>query len=85
MFSFEDPKGARGSVVDWVTMLQARRSQVWFPMLSLDFFDLPNPSSCTMVLGLTQPLTEISTRNLPGDKGRPALKADNLTAIESIV
>jgi hypothetical protein len=26
-------------------------------------------------------LTEMSTRNLPGGKGRPALKADNLTAI----
>jgi hypothetical protein len=31
-----------------------------------------------MALGLTQPLTEMSTRNLPG---RPARKADNLTAI----
>jgi hypothetical protein len=39
-----------------------------------------------MALGSTQPLTEMSTRNLPGDKGRPAHKADNLTAIcESIV
>jgi hypothetical protein len=27
------------------------------------------------------PLTEMSTRNLPGGKGRPARKADNLTAI----
>jgi hypothetical protein len=34
-----------------------------------------------MALGLTQPLTEISTRNLPGGKGRLARKADNLTAI----
>jgi hypothetical protein len=32
-------------------------------------------------LGSTQPLTEMSTRNLPGDKRRPARKADNLTAI----
>jgi hypothetical protein len=32
-----------------------------------------------MALGLTQPL--MSTRNLPGGKGRPALKAENLTAI----
>jgi hypothetical protein len=39
-----------------------------------------------MVLGLTQPLIEMSTRNLPGGKGRPTRKADNLTAIcESIV
>jgi hypothetical protein len=34
-----------------------------------------------MVLELTQPITETSTRNLPGGKGRPARKADNLTAI----
>jgi hypothetical protein len=39
------------------------------------------PSSHTMALGLTQPLTEMSTRNLPGGKRRPALGADNLTAI----
>jgi hypothetical protein len=30
------------------------------------FFNLPNPSSRTMTLESTQPLTEISTRNLPG-------------------
>jgi hypothetical protein len=34
-----------------------------------------------MTLGSTQTLTEMSTRNLPGDKERPARKADNLTAI----
>jgi hypothetical protein len=34
-----------------------------------------------MALESTQPLTEMITRNLPGGKGRPALKADNLTAI----
>jgi hypothetical protein len=34
-----------------------------------------------MALGSTQPLTEISTRNLPGGKGWPARKADNLTTI----
>jgi hypothetical protein len=34
-----------------------------------------------MALGSTQPLTEMSARNLPGDKGRPDRKADNLTAI----
>jgi hypothetical protein len=35
----------------------------------------------TMVLGLTQPLTIMTTRNLLGGKGRTARKADNLTAI----
>jgi hypothetical protein len=34
-----------------------------------------------MALELTQPLTEMSTRNLAGGKGRPARKADNLIAI----
>jgi hypothetical protein len=34
-----------------------------------------------MVLGSTQPLTEMSTRNLPGGKGRPTRKSDNLTVI----
>jgi hypothetical protein len=38
-----------------------------------------------MALESTKFLTEISTSNLPGGKGRPARKADNLTAIyESI-
>ena len=32
-------------------------------------FHLHNPSGSTMVLGLTQPLTEISTRNISGGKG----------------
>jgi hypothetical protein len=34
-----------------------------------------------MALRSTQPITEMSTKNLPGGKGRPARKADNLTAI----
>jgi hypothetical protein len=61
-------------------MLQAGRSPVGVPN-EVDFFNLPNSSSRTMALGSTQPLTEISTRNLPGGKKRPARKADNLAAI----
>jgi hypothetical protein len=34
-----------------------------------------------MALGSIQSLTEMSTRNLPGGKGRPARKPDNLIAI----
>jgi hypothetical protein len=34
-----------------------------------------------MALWSTQPLKEMSTRNLPGSKRRPARKADNLAAI----
>jgi hypothetical protein len=49
-------------------MLEAGRLRILFPMRSLDFFNLPNPSSRTMSPGWTQPLTEMSTRNLPGGK-----------------
>jgi hypothetical protein len=38
------------------------------------------PAAIT-TLGLTQPVTEMSTRNLPGVKRGPAHKTDNLTAI----
>jgi hypothetical protein len=38
----------------------------------IGFFNWPNPSNRTMTLGSTQPLTEMSTRNLPGGEGWPA-------------
>jgi hypothetical protein len=44
-------------------------------------FNLPNPSSRTIALRLTQLLTEMGTRNLSAGKGRPMRKADNLTAM----
>jgi hypothetical protein len=47
----------------------------------IGFFNWPNTSSRTMTLESTHPLTEMSTRNLHGGKGRSARKADNLTAI----
>jgi hypothetical protein len=34
-----------------------------------------------MALGSTQSLSEMSSKNCPEDKGRPARKADNFTAI----
>jgi hypothetical protein len=51
----------------------------------IGFFKLPNPSSRNMVLGSTQLLTEISTRILPGGKGRPAREADNFIAICELI
>jgi hypothetical protein len=72
--------GARGSVVGWGTMLLAGRSRDRVPMRWM-FFNLPNPSSRNLALGSIQPLTEMSTRNLPGGKRRPARKYDNVTAI----
>jgi hypothetical protein len=55
-------------------------------MMRWIFSNLPNPSGRTMALGSTQPLSEMSTRNLkkkkkPGGKVRPARRADNLAAI----
>jgi hypothetical protein len=50
-------------------------------MASLDFANLPDPFIRTTALGLTQPVTEISSRNFPEEKARQALKADNLIAI----
>jgi hypothetical protein len=47
----------------------------------VNFFSLPNPSSRIMALGSTQTLTEMSTRNVPGGKGRPVRMAGNLTII----
>jgi hypothetical protein len=72
---------ARGSVVGWGTMLQAGRLVGSISNEVTGFFNWPNSSSRTMTLGSTQPLTVMSTGNLPGGKGRLARKADNLTAI----
>jgi hypothetical protein len=51
------------------------------PDEGIGFFSWPNPSSHIMAVGSTQPLREMSTRNLPGGKRWPARKAENLTAI----
>jgi hypothetical protein len=61
-------------------MLQAESAPVLIPD-EVDFYNLPNSSSRTTALGSTEPLTEMSTRNLPGGKKRPARRADNLAAI----
>jgi hypothetical protein len=62
-------------------VLLAGRSRVRNPDEVIGFFNCPNPSSRTLALGSTQPLTEMSTRNLPGSKGRPKREADNFAAI----
>jgi hypothetical protein len=61
--------GARGSVVGWGTMLQAGKVAGSIPNQVIRFFNWSNPSSRTMALGSTQPLTEMSTRDLPGGRG----------------
>ena len=56
--------GVCGGAVRWGTVLLVGRSQFRFPMLSLGFFSLTFSSGRTMALGLTQTLTEMSTRNI---------------------
>jgi hypothetical protein len=63
------------TVVGWGITLQHWKSRVRIPKTSLDFFNLPNPSSRTMTLRFTQSWTQMNTRNIS------ALKADNLTLI----
>jgi hypothetical protein len=58
-------------------VLQAGRSPVRVPD-EVDFFNLANPSSLTMALGSNQPLTKISTRNLPGGKSGRRLSLTTL-------
>jgi hypothetical protein len=44
----------------------------------IGIFHWCNPSSCTMALRFTQPLTEMSTRNICWELRRPVHRADNL-------
>jgi hypothetical protein len=81
VYHFHVRAGARGSAVAWDTMLESGTLRVLFSVRPLDFSSWPNHSSRIVALGSTQPLTEMSTRNLPGGNGRPARKADILTAI----
>jgi hypothetical protein len=48
------------------------------------FFNWPNPSSRTMTLGLTQPLTEMSTRNLPGGNGGRCVRLTSLPSMSRL-
>jgi hypothetical protein len=56
--------GVRGGAVRWGTALQAGRSRVQFPMVSYVIFHWHKPFGRNMAMGLTQPLTEMSTRNI---------------------
>jgi hypothetical protein len=70
LISYQPVSGVRGSVVGLGTMLQAGRSRVRIQMKSFGFFNWPHPSSRTVALGSTQPLTEMSTRYISdGVKG----------------
>jgi hypothetical protein len=65
--------GSRGSVVGWGTVTSRTVTGSSLDEVNV-FFNWPNPSSRTMALGSTQPLTEMSTRNLPEEKRSVGLK-----------
>ena len=67
----------RGGAVGWGSALQVGRSRVRFPIVSLEFF-IDIIFLATMALGLTQPLTEINTRNISWGQRRPVCRADKL-------
>jgi len=56
-------RGVRGGAVSWGTALQAGRSRIRFRWFLWNFLR-HNPSGRTLVLWSTQPLTEMSTRNI---------------------
>ena len=69
--------GARGS-----TALQAGRSRV-VPDKFVAIFHWRNPSGRTVALGSTQPLTEMSTKNISWGLTWTVPRADNLTTLKS--
>jgi len=61
------PKGAIGHKHSMVQLVQTLRYKSWvrFPMGSLGFFiDMCIPPGCIVALGSTQPVTEMSTRDI---------------------
>jgi hypothetical protein len=59
----------------------SRKITISIPDEVMEFFSLPNLSSRTVAMWSTQPPVEMNTRNLPGGKGWPVRKADNLITI----
>jgi hypothetical protein len=52
------------SLLHLCSLLQTGRSRVRFPMRSLNFLNLTNPSRRAMALGFAQRLTKMSTREI---------------------
>ncbi|PNF37555.1 hypothetical protein B7P43_G13799 [Cryptotermes secundus] len=59
-------------------------SRVPFPMRPLDYSIYLNLPAALWSWGRLNALTEMSTRNVLGGKGRPARKAGNLTGLENV-
>jgi hypothetical protein len=57
----------------------------WFQSSIASFMRACSYQPYPSAIWATQPLTEMSTRNLPGGKGQPVHGADNLTAICELI
>jgi hypothetical protein len=68
-----------GRAVAWLVEATSRKVAVSIPYAVFGFFNWPKLSNRTMTLGSTQPLTEMSTRNVSGGKERPAGRRVRLT------
>jgi hypothetical protein len=68
---------AVAQLVQALTMPEGRGSK---PDEIKDLFNLPNPSSSTMALGLNQTLINEFRKMFPGSRERQVRKAYNLTA-----
>jgi hypothetical protein len=82
---YPEDRGAHGIIDGWGTMLQAGRWWVQVLMRSLHSFNLLNPSSHTMALGLTLTVTEKSTRRYFCGKALLTHKANNLSATHKLI
>ena len=60
--------------------LTSRKVAGLIPVGVIEIFHWFNPSTCTMVMGLTQPLTEWVPRVSPGGWRWPVRRAENLVA-----
>jgi hypothetical protein len=68
------PVGALGSLRRWLrSLLHAGIALVRVAMMSFNFPNLHNPSSLTIVLNFTQPLTEITKSKANPETGRGGL------------
>ena len=78
---FNFPKEMRGT--RWRSWMMhcatSRKVAGSIPNGFIGIFHWHNPSGCTMALGLNQPLTEMSTRNIPEGNRRPVPGADKLS------
>jgi hypothetical protein len=70
--------GVRDGTVGWGTALKTGRSRVRFPMISLVFF-VGIILLVAMALRSTQPLTEMSTKNISLGERRPVRKVGKLS------